>query len=70
MGPYGGGRRIIHVEVGTLRNWEQDRGDPTGPARALRHIVRKKLEKTLCFDSTIAPRLDGNLERRQGHAPP
>ena len=69
MGPYGGGRRIIHVEVGTLRNWEQDRGDPTR-LRALLHIVRKKLKKTLCFDSTIAHRLDGNLERRQGHAHP
>lgn len=27
--------RIIDVQVGTLRNWEQGRRMPTGPARAL-----------------------------------
>lgn len=27
--------RLIEVQVGTLRNWEQGRRHPTGPARAL-----------------------------------
>ena len=31
---------IIRVDVGTLRNWEQGRRDPTGPARALLHIIK------------------------------
>lgn len=33
--------QIMHVRLGTLRNWEQGRRDPTGPARALLHIIRK-----------------------------
>lgn len=39
--------RIIHVEVGTLRNWEQGRRDPTGPARALLHVIKKNPRETL-----------------------
>ena len=39
--------RIIHVEVGTLRNWEQGRRDPTGPARALLHVIRQNPKETL-----------------------
>lgn len=27
--------RLIEVQIGTLRNWEQGRRRPTGPARAL-----------------------------------
>ena len=27
--------QLLHVDVGTLRNWEQGRREPTGPARAL-----------------------------------
>ena len=26
---------VSHVDVGTLRNWEQGRREPTGPAKAL-----------------------------------
>lgn len=26
---------LLHVELGTLRNWEQGRREPTGPAKAL-----------------------------------
>jgi putative transcriptional regulator len=26
---------LLHVDVGTLRNWEQGRRAPTGPAKAL-----------------------------------
>lgn len=39
--------RIIHVDVGTLRNWEQGRRDPTGPARALLHLIRVSPKETL-----------------------
>jgi putative transcriptional regulator len=39
--------RIIHVDVGTLRNWEQGRRDPTGPARALLHVIMMNPKETL-----------------------
>lgn len=31
--------RIIHVDFGKLRNWKQGRRYPTGPARALLHVI-------------------------------
>lgn len=33
--------KVIHVAVGTLKNWEQGHREPTGPARALLHVIRK-----------------------------
>jgi putative transcriptional regulator len=33
--------RIINVQLGTLRNWEQGRRAPTGPARALLRAIQK-----------------------------
>lgn len=32
--------RLLHVDVGTLRNWEQGRREPTGPARALLRAIK------------------------------
>jgi putative transcriptional regulator len=32
---------LIGIELATLRNWEQGRRQPTGPARALLRAVRK-----------------------------
>lgn len=32
---------IIDVQVGTLRNWEQGRREPTGPAKALLRAISK-----------------------------
>ncbi|MDE2236201.1 MAG: helix-turn-helix domain-containing protein [Gammaproteobacteria bacterium] len=32
---------LLHVDVGTLRNWEQGRRQPTGPARALITAINK-----------------------------
>ena len=32
----------LHVSDGTLRNWEQNRRQPTGPARALLTLVEKQ----------------------------
>lgn len=38
---------LLHVDVGTLRNWEQGRRDPTGPAKALLTAIRKDPEHVL-----------------------
>ena len=32
--------RLLDVDVGTLRNWEQGRREPTGPARALLRAIK------------------------------
>ena len=32
--------KLLHIDVGTLRNWEQDRRQPTGPAKALLHAIK------------------------------
>lgn len=32
---------MIDVQVGTLRNWEQGRREPTGPAKALLRAIHK-----------------------------
>jgi len=32
--------RVLDVQVTTLRNWEQGRREPTGPARALLRAIR------------------------------
>ena len=32
---------LLSIEVATLRNWEQGRRDPTGPARALLRAIRR-----------------------------
>ncbi|MBU6421918.1 MAG: helix-turn-helix domain-containing protein [Gammaproteobacteria bacterium] len=33
--------KLIHVELGTLRNWEQGRRTPTGPAQVLLRAIEK-----------------------------
>ena len=32
--------RLIDVQIGTLRNWEQGRREPTGPAKSLLRALR------------------------------
>jgi putative transcriptional regulator len=39
--------RVMDVHVGTLRNWEQGRRQPTGPARALLRAISKDPEHVL-----------------------
>jgi putative transcriptional regulator len=34
--------RLIEVQIGTLRNWEQGRRHPTGPARALIKALKSR----------------------------
>ena len=33
--------KLLHVDVGTLRNWEQGRREPTGPAKALLTAIKR-----------------------------
>ncbi|MGB4860021.1 MAG: NadS family protein [Dokdonella sp.] len=39
--------QILDVQVGTLRNWEQGRRDPTGPAKALLRAIHNDPENVL-----------------------
>ena len=39
--------RLLGVELGTLRNWEQGRREPTGPARALLRAISNDPENVL-----------------------
>jgi hypothetical protein len=38
---------LLGVEVSTLRNWEQGRREPTGPAKALLRAIRNDPENVL-----------------------
>ena len=39
--------KVIDVNVGRLRNWEQGRREPTGPARALLRAIHNDPEHVL-----------------------
>jgi putative transcriptional regulator len=39
--------RVIDVQVSTLRNWEQGRREPTGPAKALLRAIRNDPKRVL-----------------------
>jgi putative transcriptional regulator len=39
--------RLLDVDVGTLRNWEQGRREPTGPAKALLRAIKNDPEAVL-----------------------
>jgi putative transcriptional regulator len=38
---------LLHVDVATLRNWEQGRREPTGPAKALLTAISKDPKNVL-----------------------
>lgn len=38
---------LINVQLGTLRNWEQGRREPTGPARALIRAISQDPEHVI-----------------------
>ena len=40
--------QLIDVQVSTLRNWEQGRREPTGPARALLRAIKNDPQHVLC----------------------
>lgn len=39
--------KLIDVKMGTLRNWEQGRRNPTGPAKALLRAIQNDPEHVL-----------------------
>lgn len=39
--------KLIHVELGTLRNWEQGRRTPTGPAQVLLRAIENDPQAVL-----------------------
>ncbi len=39
--------RMVDVQIGTLRNWEQGRREPAGPAKALLRAISKDPEHVL-----------------------
>ena len=39
--------KLIDVKLGTLRNWEQGRREPTGPAKALLRAIKNDPEHDL-----------------------
>lgn len=39
--------QVIDVQIGTLRNWEQGRRSPTGPAKALLRAIHNDPEHVL-----------------------
>jgi putative transcriptional regulator len=53
--------RLLGVELSTLRNWEQGRREPTGPARALLWAI--------CSDPEPVLRALGSAGARRGAAP-
>ena len=38
---------LLHVDVATLRNWEQGRREPTGPAQALLRAIKNNPQAVL-----------------------
>lgn len=39
--------KLIDVNIGTLRNWEQGRREPTGPAKTLLRLIERDPEHVL-----------------------
>lgn len=39
--------KLLQVDVGTLRNWEQGRREPTGPAKALLRAIKNNPQAVL-----------------------
>ncbi len=39
--------KLLSVDLATLRNWEQGRREPTGPARALLRAIRNDPKRVL-----------------------
>ncbi|HYX74453.1 MAG TPA: helix-turn-helix domain-containing protein [Steroidobacteraceae bacterium] len=60
--------RLLGVELGTLRNWEQGRREPTGPARALLRAICNDPEHVLRALGSRGSRRAAALRRRQAAA--
>lgn len=55
---------LIGISVGTLRNWEQGRRAPEGPARVLLRVAAKHPEAVL---DVVAPRKGTVRRTRRSH---
>jgi putative transcriptional regulator len=60
--------RLLGVELGTLRNWEQGRREPAGPARALLRAISNDPEHVLRALRSTTPRRGSALRRREAAA--
>jgi putative transcriptional regulator len=60
--------RLLGVELGTLRNWEQGRREPTGPARALLRAISNDPEHVLRALRRAGARPVSALRRREAAA--
>jgi len=60
--------RLLGVELSTLRNWEQGRREPTGPARALLRAISTDPENVLRALGTTGVRRGPPLRRREAAA--
>jgi len=60
--------RLLGVELGTLRNWEQGRREPTGPARALLRAICNDPEHVLRALRSADTRRASALRRRAAAA--
>ena len=60
--------RLLGVELGTLRNWEQGRREPTGPARALLRAICNDPEHVLRALRATGTRRGPLLRRREAAA--
>lgn len=56
---------LIDVQVGTLRNWEQGRREPTGPAKALLRAIQRDPGHVLPALAADAPRGADRPKRAQ-----
>src|SRR5690242_7173667 len=54
--------RLIDVQVATLRNWEQGRREPTGPAKALLYAIQNDPRHVL---QALAGQPDSISDRRR-----
>ena len=57
--------RLLGVELSTLRNWEQGRREPTGPARALLRAISNDPEHVLRALGSGRAHRAAALRRRQ-----
>jgi len=60
--------RLLGVELSTLRNWEQGRREPTGPARALLRAISNDPEHVLCALRSVSKQRGPALRRREAAA--
>lgn len=56
--------KLMNIDVGTLRNWEQGRREPTGPAKALLKAIAADAEHVLKALATASARPQVSAKER------